>query len=98
VAFIVQDLEEARSEVEAAGIEIVGATVWAEEAFSNPNYAGTGWFFVRGPDSNMYVFQQVRDEKPSRLFCAARLTGHSGTWPRRMSYDWVAPDICRGHL
>src|SRR5215471_19148802 len=58
VAFIVENLEEARAEVEAAGYEIVGETVWAEEAFSNPNYAGTGWFFVRGPDRNVYVFQQ----------------------------------------
>ena len=61
VAFIVEDLEEARGEVEEAGLEVVGDTVWAEEAFSNPNYAGTGWFFVRGPDSNTYVFQQVPD-------------------------------------
>ena len=61
VAFIVDDLEEARADVEAAGLETVGETVWAEEAFSNPNYAGTGWFFVRGPDGNVYVFQQVPD-------------------------------------
>jgi hypothetical protein len=61
VAFIVEDLEGAWAEVKAAGLETVGDIVWAEEAFSNPNYAGTGWFFVRGPDSNIYVFQQLPD-------------------------------------
>ncbi len=58
VAFFVDDIEEARRECEAAGIETLGETVWAEQAFGNPDYAGAGWFFVRGPDRNVYVFQQ----------------------------------------
>jgi len=61
VAFFVEDIEEARRDVEAAGVEILGETVWADVAFDKPEYAGVGWFFVRGPDGNIYVFQQVPD-------------------------------------
>ncbi len=61
VAFFVDDLEEARRDIEAAGHEIIGETIWAEQAFSNPSFAGVGWFFARGPDGNIYVFQQVAD-------------------------------------
>ena len=63
VAFFVEDLEEARRECEAAGVEIIGETVWAAEAFGKPEYAGVGWFFVRGPDGNVYVFQQTLDSQ-----------------------------------
>ena len=61
IAFFVEDLEEARRDCEAAGVEILGETVWAAEAFDKPEYAGVGWFFVRGPDANVYVFQQTVD-------------------------------------
>jgi catechol 2,3-dioxygenase-like lactoylglutathione lyase family enzyme len=61
VAIFVEDLEEARRDCEAAGVEILGETIWAEEAFGNPSYAGVGWFFVRAPDGNVYVFQQAPD-------------------------------------
>jgi catechol 2,3-dioxygenase-like lactoylglutathione lyase family enzyme len=47
VAFFVDDLEEARRAVEAAGVEIAG------EAFS--------WFFLRAPDGRVYVVQQAPD-------------------------------------
>ena len=63
VAFFVADLEEARRECEAAGVEVLGETVCAAEAFGKPEYAGVGWFFVRGPDGNVYVFQQTPDSK-----------------------------------
>ena len=59
VAFFVDDLDEARRDCEAGGIEILGETVWAAEAFGKPEYADVGWFFVRGPDGNVYVFQQL---------------------------------------
>jgi len=61
VAFFVDHLEEARRDCEAAGVEILGDTVWADAAFDNPSYAGVGWFFVRAPDGNVYVFQQAPD-------------------------------------
>lgn len=61
VAIFVEDLEEARRDCEAAGVEILGETIRADEAFDNPGYAGVGWFFVRGPDGNVYVFQQAPD-------------------------------------
>lgn len=61
VAMVVEDVEEARRVCEAAGVEILGETVWAEQAFGKPEYAGTGWFFVRAPDGNVYVFQQVAE-------------------------------------
>ena len=43
ITFIVADLVTAREEVAAAGIEILGETVWAAEAFENPAYEGIGW-------------------------------------------------------
>lgn len=61
VAIFVEDLEVARRECESAGVEILGETIWAKQAFENPDYAGAGWFSVRAPDGNVYVFQQVPD-------------------------------------
>ena len=58
VAFTVEDVEEARSEIAAAGAE-VGDVVWAKEAFGNPDLEGYGWFFFRAPDNRTYVIQQV---------------------------------------
>jgi PPOX class probable F420-dependent enzyme len=58
VAFTVEDVEEARSEIAAAGAG-VGAVVWAKEAFGNPDLEDYGWFFVRAPDNRTYVIQQV---------------------------------------
>lgn len=61
VAIFVDDLEEARRDCTAAGVEILGEIIWAEDAFGNPDYAGVGWFFVRAPDGNVYAFQHVPD-------------------------------------
>ncbi len=61
ITFVVDDVVAAREEVAAAGIEILGDTVWAAEAFENPAYEGIGWFFVRAPDGHVYGIQQSRD-------------------------------------
>ena len=60
VAFVVEDLESAQQEMRAAGFE-TGEIVWAEQAFEEPAYAGFGWFFVRGPDENVYCIEQTPD-------------------------------------
>ena len=61
VAIFVEDVEEARHDCLAAGVEILGETIWADKAFDNPDYSGVAWFFVRAPDGNIYVFQQAPD-------------------------------------
>jgi len=58
ISFEVDDLEEARAELIAAGIEIVADTLWAAELFGNPQYEGFGWFFFRAPDGIIYAMQQ----------------------------------------
>ena len=62
VAFAVDDIVGAREELAAAGVELVGDLVWANDLFDNPNMEGFGWFFFRGPDGNIYVMQQ--DSRP----------------------------------
>jgi catechol 2,3-dioxygenase-like lactoylglutathione lyase family enzyme len=57
-AFAIDDLLEARGELEAAGTEIIGDVVWASEAFADPSLEGFGWLFFRAPDGNVYVLQQ----------------------------------------
>ncbi|MCI4354562.1 MAG: VOC family protein [Thermoplasmata archaeon] len=59
-ALAVDDLLGARSELEAAGTEIIGDVVWASEAFDDPALEGFGWLFFRAPDGNVYVLQQER--------------------------------------
>lgn len=59
-AFAVDDLLEARAELEAAGTEMVSDVIWAAEAFGNPAFEGFGWFFFRAPDGNVYLLQQDR--------------------------------------
>ena len=61
VTFVVDDVVAARAEVAAAGIEILGETVWADKAFENPAYEGLAWFFVRAPDGHVYGIEQARD-------------------------------------
>jgi catechol 2,3-dioxygenase-like lactoylglutathione lyase family enzyme len=63
VAFAVDDLLAARTELECAGIEIVADIVWAAEAFDDPRLDGWGWLFFRAPDGNIYALQQ--DHAPS---------------------------------
>ena len=59
-AFVIDDLLEARTELEAAGTEIIGDVVWASELFAEPSVTGFGWLFFRAPDGNVYVLQQER--------------------------------------
>jgi len=49
----VDDIAAAREELAAANVELIGELVWANELFDNPNMAGFGWFFFRGPDGNV---------------------------------------------
>ena len=58
VAFAVDDVVGAREEMTAAEVELIGELVWANELFDDPDMAGFGWFFFRGPDGNVYVIQQ----------------------------------------
>jgi catechol 2,3-dioxygenase-like lactoylglutathione lyase family enzyme len=62
VAFAVDDIAGAREELAAAKVELIGELVWASELFDNPIMEGFGWFFLRGPDGNVYVMQQ--DSRP----------------------------------
>lgn len=62
VAFTVADLEEARREISAAGVD-VGDVVWAADAFNDPDLEGYGWFFFRAPDRRTYVIQQVPEHE-----------------------------------
>lgn len=50
VAFVVDDVEGAHTEVLEAGMR-ASEVMWAAEGF--------GWFFVRAPDGNTYVIQQT---------------------------------------
>ena len=61
ITFVIEDVVAAREEVAAAGIEILGDTVWAAEAFQEPAYEGIAWFFLRAPDGHVYGIQQARD-------------------------------------
>ena len=58
VAFAVDDIVDAREELAASGVELIGELVWADELFDDPSLKGFGWFFFRGPDRNVYVMQQ----------------------------------------
>jgi catechol 2,3-dioxygenase-like lactoylglutathione lyase family enzyme len=58
VAFAVDDLVGAREELESADVELIGDIVWAADLFDDPEMAGYGWFFFRGPDGNIYAMQQ----------------------------------------
>ena len=52
VGLLVDDVEEARAELEAAGFEVLDETRWLE------SMDGYGWFHVRGPDGNVYAIMQ----------------------------------------
>ena len=51
IAFIVDDVVGAHTEIAAAGGELLGDVFWAAEGF--------GWFFLRAPDGNIYAIEQV---------------------------------------
>jgi len=61
IAFVVDDIREARAEMEAAGLELVNELVWAAEAFGEPGLGDFAWFFVRAPDGRVYAIEQVPD-------------------------------------
>jgi catechol 2,3-dioxygenase-like lactoylglutathione lyase family enzyme len=52
VGLLVDDIEVARAELDAAGVELIGSTEWLQ------NMDGYGWFHVRGPDGNVYAIMQ----------------------------------------
>ena len=58
VAFAVDDIIEARDELAAAGVELIGETVWARDLTGNADDEGWGWFFFRAPGGTIYVIQQ----------------------------------------
>jgi len=51
IAFIVDDVVGAHTEIAAAGIEPLGDVIWVAEGF--------GWFFLRAPDGNIYCIEQT---------------------------------------
>jgi catechol 2,3-dioxygenase-like lactoylglutathione lyase family enzyme len=52
VGLLVDDIEQARVELDAAGVELIGPSEWIE------SMDGYGWFHVRGPDGNVYAILQ----------------------------------------
>jgi len=56
VGLLVDDIEQARAELDAAHVELLGPTQWLE------SMDGYGWFHVRGPDGNVYAILQ--DSRP----------------------------------
>ena len=52
VGLLVDDLVEAREELEAAGVEVI------DEIQSPESMGGYGWFHIRGPDGNVYAVVQ----------------------------------------
>ncbi len=55
IAFIVDDIDEARRECEAADVELLGDVVRGKNI---------AWFFLRAPDGRTYVIEQVLGERP----------------------------------
>ena len=49
VGLLVDDIEEARAELDAAGVELIGPIEWLQ------SMDGYGWFYIRGPDGNVYA-------------------------------------------
>jgi len=52
VGLLVDDIEQARAELDAAGVELIGPIEWLQ------SMDGYGWFHVRGPDGNVYAIMQ----------------------------------------
>lgn len=61
IAFVVDDIRQAMTEVQAAGLELVNEPVWAAQAFDEPAYGEFAWFWVRAPDGRIYAIQQIPD-------------------------------------
>lgn len=45
IGFVVDDLRQAMAEVKAAGLKLVNESVWAADAFDNPEYGEMAWFW-----------------------------------------------------
>jgi catechol 2,3-dioxygenase-like lactoylglutathione lyase family enzyme len=58
IGLLVDDIEQARIELEAARIEILGPTTWLDSML------GYGWFHVRAPDGNVYAIMQDSPAPP----------------------------------
>ena len=56
VGLLVDDIEQARVELDAARVELIGPIQWLQ------SMDGYGWFHVRGPDGNVYAILQ--DSRP----------------------------------
>ena len=56
VGLLVDDIGQARVELDAAGVELIGPIEWIE------SMDGYGWFYLRGPDGNVYAILQ--DSRP----------------------------------
>jgi catechol 2,3-dioxygenase-like lactoylglutathione lyase family enzyme len=52
VGLLVDDITQARAELDAAGIELIGEIQWLA------SMEGYGWFHFRGPDGNVYAMLQ----------------------------------------
>jgi catechol 2,3-dioxygenase-like lactoylglutathione lyase family enzyme len=61
IGFVVDDIQDAMAEARAAGLEIVGESIWAAEAFGDPELGEWAWFFVRAPDGRVFAIEQVPD-------------------------------------
>ena len=59
IDFVVDDIVAGRPELVAAGTELIGDLVRADELSSNSSGPGFGWFFFRAPDGNVYVLPQL---------------------------------------
>lgn len=52
VGVLVDDIEQTRDHLEAAGVELIGSIEWSSRT------EGYGWFHFRGPDGNVYGCMQ----------------------------------------
>ena len=59
VGFVVDDIVQARTELAAAGIELLGEITWSS------GMPGYGWFHLRAPDGNVYGMLQGTHLLPS---------------------------------
>ena len=59
VGLLVDDIVEARAELEARGTELIGEITWSS------HIEGYGWFHFRGPDGNVYGVVQGTRALPS---------------------------------
>ncbi len=88
ISLAVDDIREAMSEMQAAGLELVGDPVWAAEAFGDATLGEFAWFFDRAPDGRVFAIEQVPDlcflpnrgNIGSRLFVPAPLHLRTSVW------------------